>query len=403
LAYPHVAIVGGSLGGLTAALALLNLGYDVQVFERSSVPLAGLGAGIVLNPATVRVLVRLPGFDIDTISIATRFVRYMDDDGHTVHEQVCRYRFSSYNALYHALLGLFDPKRYHLNAEMHRFWLNGHAGQDRQRQVTVKLAGEREVTCDLLVCADGIRSLGRRLLLSGLAPAYAGYVAVRGTVTHDEIEPATFSLFKDAITYRILPNSHVLVYPIPFIDSIESHVQRQLNWLWYRNVEPGQALDQVMTGRDGMRRDLSLPPGMMREEAVRQLHADACILPLPLRDIVRASKRPFIQQIVDLDVPRMAFGRVCLIGDAAFVVRPHAAAGTAKAAEDAWTLAEALRAAKGDVPAALAQWELGQLTLGSAVLARTQEAGERSQVTNAWHAGEPLPFGLYRVGDSVMS
>ena len=44
------------------------------------------------------------------------------------------------------------------------------------------------------------------------------------------------------------------------------------------------------------------------------------------------------------DAPRMAFGRLCLIGDAAFVARPHAAAGTAKAAEDGWQLARALRA-----------------------------------------------------------
>ena len=105
---------------------------------------------------------------------------------------------------------------------------------------------------------------------------------------------------------------------------------------------------------------------------------------------------------MDCEAPRMAFGRLCLIGDAAFVARPHAAAGTAKAAEDGWQLARALRATGGRVAAALDRWEPGQLALGRSVLARTREAGRRVQVDNAWRIGDPLPFGLYTVGDSTM-
>jgi 2,6-dihydroxypyridine 3-monooxygenase len=99
----------------------------------------------------------------------------------------------------------------------------------------------------------------------------------------------------------------------------------------------------------------------------------------------------------------MAFGRVCLIGDAAFACRPHAAAGSAKAADDARRLGEALRAAGGDVVAALAAWEPGQLELGRAVHARTQAAGRQSQVDCTWRPGQPLPFGLHAAGDSVVA
>jgi 2-polyprenyl-6-methoxyphenol hydroxylase-like FAD-dependent oxidoreductase len=60
-----------------------------------------------------------------------------------------------------------------------------------------------------------------------------------------------------------------------------------------------------------------------------------------------------LQAVFDIEVPRMAFGRVRLIGDAAFALRPHAAAGTAKAADDAWTLGQAVHDCAGNVVAAL--------------------------------------------------
>ena len=94
----------------------------------------------------------------------------------------------------------------------------------------------------------------------------------------------------------------------------------------------------------------------------------------------------------------MAFGRVCLIGDAAFVVRPHAAAGTAKAAADAWALVEAVDR-DGDVPEALARWEPGQVALGRQLLERTRRIGRRSQFDGTWVPGDPdLIFGLRAPG-----
>ncbi len=75
------------------------------------------------------------------------------------------------------------------------------------------------------------------------------------------------------------------------------------------------------------------------------------------------------------------------------------AAGTAKAAEDGWVLAEELEKAGGDVPAALAAWESRQLALGSGLLARTREIGDSSQFTGGFRPGDPrLIFGLYGPG-----
>ena len=120
----------------------------------------------------------------------------------------------------------------------------------------------------------------------------------------------------------------------------------------------------------------------------------------PIAAVVTDVAEPFVQVVYDTGVPRMAFGRVCLIGDAAFAVRPHAAAGTAKAAADGWALAAALTAAGGDVPAALARWERGQLALGRDLLARCREIGDSSQFGGTFRPGDRrLIFGLYGPGN----
>ena len=103
-----------------------------------------------------------------------------------------------------------------------------------------------------------------------------------------------------------------------------------------------------------------------------------------------------MQAIYDLEVPRMAFGRTCLLGDAAFVIRPHIAAGTAKACADAWALAEAVDAdVEGHPSCALRDWEPGRLAAGRAALARARRNGMRSQFEGTWDPSDPsLAFGL---------
>jgi 2,6-dihydroxypyridine 3-monooxygenase len=179
--------------------------------------------------------------------------------------------------------------------------------------------------------------------------------------------------------------------------------QAPLNWVWYRNVPEDQQLAELMTDRGGTLRSVSLGPGQVQPDHQRQLRdtARAC-LPPPLAALVSATTEPFLQAVFDIEVPRMAFGRVCLIGDAAFALRPHAAAGTAKAAEDAWTLGQAVHACAGDVVATLDRWQTGQLTLGRQVLNRARSARDRSQFENTWRVGDPLPLGLYQVSDNSL-
>ena len=393
---PRVVVMGGSLGGLTAALVLRDAGCDVDVYERSKAPLEGRGAGIVLNPATVRYFTENDALDIDEISTSTRWVRYMNREGGTASEHPFSYRFTSYNALYRGLLACFDEDRYHLGEEVVGF------DQDAD-EVTVRFASGRSERCQLLVCADGIHSTGRRLLLPDVAPAYAGYVGWRGMAEEAELTPETFAALREAITYHVMPNGHTLVYPIPGADGSLKPGRRFSNWLWYRNVAEGPELEDLMTDREGKLHEVSLGPGAVREHHIEELRdAATSMLPPPISEVLLKTDAPFVQVVFDIEVPRMAFGGACLVGDAAFTLRPHAAAGTAKAAEDAWKLGEAVRKMDGDVVAALKVWEPGQLELGRRVLSRTRDAGRRSQFEGTWRIGDPLPFGLYQVGDSSM-
>jgi 2,6-dihydroxypyridine 3-monooxygenase len=97
----------------------------------------------------------------------------------------------------------------------------------------------------------------------------------------------------------------------------------------------------------------------------------------------------------------MAFGRVCILGDAAFAARPHCGAGTAKAAEDAWQLGNALAKTNNDVSVALQRWQERQLQCGTQLVARAREIGHRLQFENTWPVGQGFPFGLYEPGDSA--
>ncbi len=390
----RVVVAGGSLGGLNAALWLRDAGIDVEVYERSRSPLEGRGAGIVLHPATVRYLVHHRLLDLDQISAPARRMRYLERGGLVAHEEPSRYRFTSWTALYRAFLACLPPDRYHMGEEVAGF-------EQDAGGVTVRFADERRERGDVLVCADGTLSAARQILVPQATPRYAGYVGWRGTVEERELAPQTFTALRDAVTYFLLRNGHILAYPIPGADGSPG-TGRPINWVWYRNVAEGQNLEDLMTDPHGTRHAVSMPPGSVQGRHVRELRAAASdLLPPPLAEMVVRTGRPFIQAVVDTEVPRMAFGRICLIGDAAFTLRPHAAAGTAKAAEDAWQLAGSVKACAGDVAAALERWEPAQLALGRQVLTRTREAGNRAQFDGTWRVGDPLPFGLYREGDSA--
>jgi len=109
--------------------------------------------------------------------------------------------------------------------------------------VDLRFASGRAERCDLLVCANGISSTGRKRLLPEVEPRYAGYVGWRGTVSEAELSAETVAAFRDAITYGVVEHGHILAYPIPDVCAVERSA-RLLNFVWYRNVAAGPELDE---------------------------------------------------------------------------------------------------------------------------------------------------------------
>jgi 2,6-dihydroxypyridine 3-monooxygenase len=387
-----IAVVGGSLGGLTAACLLADAGHAVEIYERSPTELEERGAGIGFLPQTSRYLVEHAGISLDAMAVSTGHIRYLGRDGSVVHDDEYRYLFSSWNTVYREMLACFDRSKYRLAHEL--------VDVDVE-PLTLGFSNGLVALPDLAIFADGVGSTARAALLPGVVPQYAGYVAWRGVVPEAELTDTTRQALDDAITYYVYSNSHILVYPIPGRDGSVVPGERLINIVWYRNYLSGEDLDNLLVDARGMRREVSVPPGALRAEHIVEARAVAAArLPGPIAEVVLSIADPFVQVVLDLDVPRMAFGRACLLGDAAFVARPHAAAGTAKAAEDAWTLRDALAARPDDPAAALAAWEPGQLELGRNLLARTRAIGRRSQFDGTWRAGDPeLIFGLHGPGE----
>lgn len=388
----RVAVVGGSLGGLTAALVLRDAGFDVTIHERSGTVLEQRGAGIGFLPDSARYLVERAEVDLDDISISTDRIRYLARDGTVTHDVAQPYRFSSWNAIYRSLLACYGRDRYRLGHEA-----SGQTSADDH--VMVHFADGTSERVDLLVCADGIGSSFRSQLIPEVSLQYAGYVAWRGMVPETDLAATDAVALTDAITYHVYANSHILVYPIPGRDGSVEPGGRLINYVWYRNYLAGDDLWDVLTDSAGERRALSLPPGVARADHVAEVRATAeARLPRLIAGVVTSVEEPFMQVIYDVEVPRMAFGRTCLIGDAAWVVRPHAAAGTAKAAADAWALVDAL-GRNDSIPDALVAFEREQMELGRELLERTRRIGRRSQVTCTWDCRDPeLVFGLRAPG-----
>jgi 2,6-dihydroxypyridine 3-monooxygenase len=137
----------------------------------------------------------------------------------------------------------------------------------------------------------------------------------------------------------------------------------------------------LLTDRYGTQREFSVPQGMVRDDFVQQQKGIAeGILPRVFGQLVVQTNEPFIQTIYDLSVPRMAFGRVCILGDAAFVPRPHTAAGVSKAATNAVALANSIaNSSNMDVVEALKRWEPRKIELGNNLKYRGISLGNRSQ------------------------
>lgn len=374
-ARPRALIIGGSLGGLFTAVSLRAIGWDVQVFERSDGLLDSRGGGLVLQPEVEAVFDAAQVPHVTPLGVRSRERIYLDQHDRIVSQAMMPQMQTSWNTLYGSMHRALPDGVIHAGERLLHF------GQDG-KTVTAHFASGRVEQGDLLIGADGSRSTVRSALLPDAQLHYAGYVAWRGLVAERDVPPEVDAKLSDSFAFQQGDDHMLLQYLVPGEDESRTQGQRRRNWVWYRKIAVGAALDAALLDRDGVRHAFSLSPGSMRDDAIVALKRDAERLLAPsFARLVEATAEPFMQAILDLQVPQMVFGRVLLLGDAAFVPRPHTAGGAAKAASNALTLARSLRHAVTDdgdgIDAALARWQGQALRQGMRLTQWGMALGER--------------------------
>ena len=376
-------VVGGSLGGLFAANLLLRAGWDVEVHERVREPLSGRGAGIVTHESLFRALARC-GVPLDA-SLGCEVVGRiaLAPDGSEIERLPLPQVLTAWGRLYHALDCAFPSARHHRGRRIERV-------DERGDHVIARFDDGSTREADLLVAADGIRSTVRAQWLPEVQPCYAGYVAWRGLADERDLSAGTHATLFDRFGFCLAEHEHMLGYPVAGPGNTTEPGRRCYNFVWYRPVDEQHALESICTDAAGHHHPMSIPPPLIRPEVVACMRADARRLLAPqFAEIVEATRQPFFQPICDVQSPRTVFGRVALLGDAAFVARPHCGAGVAKAAEDAMALVDALTDAGDDVGQGLAAYEAQRVPASVALVDRARELGNALEAVTRPHARRP--------------
>jgi 2-polyprenyl-6-methoxyphenol hydroxylase-like FAD-dependent oxidoreductase len=385
-------VIGGSMSGLLAALMLARRGWETDVFERVSGELAGRGAGIVVQPGLIARIGQL-GLDIRELGVAITKRQILDREGRVIAASACPQLLTAWECVYRVLRNAFADGRYHRDRVFKAF-------EQNDRGVIAHFGDGTAVDGAVLVGADGLRSTVREQCLPGVTPLYAGYVAWRAMVPESALPAAVHRDLFEAMTFCLPAGEQILGYPIAGPDNDVRPGRRRYNIVWYRPADETTELPWLLTDDNGVTHTISIPPPLIRRDAIAAMRAAAeRLLPPQFREIVGLIDELLLQPIYDLASPHLAFGRVAIIGDAAFVARPHVGAGVAKAADDAAALAAALDA--DDVKAALHRFEGERLPDNNRIVERARHLGAYLQATQN---AEELPRSArHRVPEAVLA
>jgi salicylate hydroxylase len=327
----RVAVVGGGLGGLAAAVALAQAGIDVQVHEQAQ-RLTEVGAGVSLAPNGLRMLERLGvGEEVERVGVRYMRPRLLLSDGRPARHEPAQFTQPGQNVGIHRadLLALLAAQ-----LPAGAVW-TGHRCTDFSQDAgsaTVGFADGTTATADVVIGADGIHSVLQGFVVDPAEPVFSGVVAYRGLV------PRIDACRADAFQMWVGETKHFLVFPVRtgellnYVGFVPSDASVRESWS--AGSDPA-ALAAHFAGWDPV-----------------------------IGQVIAAISGPggtgFQWGMYDrAPLPRWSSGRLTLLGDAAHPMLPHLGQGVNQALEDAGALATLLRACadSGDVQRALTMYE----------------------------------------------
>jgi 2-polyprenyl-6-methoxyphenol hydroxylase-like FAD-dependent oxidoreductase len=337
-------MVGGGIGGLTAALSLLRAGFDVQLYEQAR-KLSEVGAGIQVSPNASRILHRL-GLADELAGLGVRPLAMHQrrwDDGRTLlrtplaDEIVAAFGFPHYQMhradLLATLAAGLPDERIHVDHRLTGF-------VDQGDHVSLEFENGETAEVAVLVGADGIHSTVREKLLGPERPHFTGCVAYRGLVPAQRL--AELALPVETQVW-MGPGRHFVHYYVQseqlvnFVAIIERDTWTRESW-----TDAGEIADALA--------------------AYEGWHPQVL-------GILGSVQETFIWALFDrAPLARWSVGRVTLLGDACHPMLPFMAQGSAQAIEDAAALTTCLLEAT-DVPAALRRYEAVRLARASRIQA----------------------------------
>lgn len=381
------------MSGLLCGLMLRRAGWAVDIYERVESALSGRGAGIVAQQELIERLRRL-GLATGELGVQITTRKIIDAQGRLTEAIECPQVLTAWERVYRLLRDAFPPQHYHCGRGLAKV-------TQSPGSVLAHFSDGETIEADLLVGADGIRSTVRQQCLPEATPRYAGYSAWRALIAEDDIPPDTHRDLFEFMSFGLPPGEQFLGYPVAGPDNDLRPGHRRFNVVWYRPADVKTKLQWLLTDERGVTHAISIPPPLIRREAIAEMRADAERLLAPqFHQIVRLIEEPILQPIYDLESPRMAFGRIAIVGDAAFVARPHVAAGVSKAADDAAALVAALQE-DAEVVIALKHFEAARLRENYRIIERARHLGAYLQATQTQE--EQARAGLHSTNGAVIA
>lgn len=359
-------VVGGSVGGLFAANLLHRAGWDVHVFERVPEGLGQRGAGVVTHRELREILGRC-GIGHGDFGVQVRGRVVLDAAGAVVASLDLPQVLTSWSSIHVRLKCAFPAERYHAGWQATEVTSAG-------ARASVRFSNGESSEADLVVGADGVRSTLRQQMFPEVVPRYAGYVGWRGLIDEAELSVATRDALHDRFSFCLPPGEQILGYQVPGAGGPAAAGGNKYNFVWYRPAATA-ALQEMFTDDEGHTHAGGIPPNMISARTIAQFRGAARdLLAPPFREVVQKTPQPFFQPIQDLACRSLVRGRIVLLGDAAFVARPHCGMGITKAAEDAASLVDALANA-ADMDEALRGWERDRIAYGRWIVEHATQLG----------------------------